>query len=133
MKKLKSIILIAVIALLGSCATTVEFPVSSTVPGAAITVKKSKDKNGNYSIEIIAKNLASPERLSPPKNNYSVWLTAENGSTNNIGQLINKNASKAILKTSTPFDPKEIFITAEEKGNLNYPNGTEISRVSFNK
>ena len=109
------------------------FPVSSTVPAADITATKKQDKNKNYVIEVTAKNLAEASRLNPPKNNYSVWIVVENGTTKNVGQLINKNAKKATLKTTTPFNVKEIFITAEEQGNLNYPAGTEISRTTFNK
>ena len=90
-------------------------------------------KNKNYMIEVTAKNLAEAIRLNPPKNNYSVWIVAENGTTKNLGQLVNKNAKKASLKTTTPFNVKEIFITAEEQGNLNYPSGIEISRTTFNK
>ena len=84
-------------------------------------------------IEVTAKNLAEAIRLNPPKNNYSVWIVAENGTTKNLGQLVNKNAKEASLKTTTPFNVKEIFITAEEQGNLNYPSGIEISRTTFNK
>ncbi|NJK96635.1 MAG: hypothetical protein HC905_18460 [Bacteroidales bacterium] len=39
---------------------------------------------------------------------------------------------KATLETLTSFDPQEIFITAEEEGNISYASGLEISRVSFN-
>lgn len=133
MKPIKNLALIGVVALITSCATIVKFPVSSTVPAADITVKKKQDKNKNYKIEVTAKNLAEASRLNPPKNNYSVWIVAENGATKNIGQLINKNAKKATLTTTTPFDVKEIFITAEEQGNLNYPSGAEISRTTFSK
>lgn len=133
MKTIKSLVIIGVVALMTSCASTAKFPVSSSVPAADITAKKKQDKNDNYVIAVTARNLAEPSRLSPPKYNYSVWIVAENGSVKNLGQLINKNAKKAILETTTPFDVKEIFITAEEQGNSNYPSGTEISRTTFNK
>ena len=118
---------------MSACASTANFPVSSTVPAADITATKKHDKNKNFVIEVTAINLAEASRLNPPKNNYSVWIVVENGITKNVGQLINKNAKKATLKTTTPFNVKEIFITAEEQGNLNYPVGTEISRTTFNK
>jgi len=133
MTTIKSLLFIGVVALMTSCASTAKFPVSSTVPSADITAKKKQDKNNNYVIELTAQNLAEASRLSPPKNNYSVWIITENGVTKNIGQLNNKNAKKAILKTTTPFDVREIFITAEDQANLNYPSGTEISRTTFNK
>ena len=131
MKLLKSLLFMSLIAVLTSCATTTKFPLSSTVPAAEITAKVNQDKNKNYVINVVAKNLASAERLNPPKNNYSVWIVTENGTIKNIGQLTNLNAKTATLKTLTPFNVKEIFITAEDQGNLTNPNGVEISRTNF--
>ena len=133
MRTIKHLAIIGVVALMSACASTANFPVSSTVPAADITATKKQGKNKNFVIEVTAINLAEASRLNPPKNNYSVWIVVENGITKNVGQLINKNAKKATLKTTTPFNVKEIFITAEEQGNLNYPVGTEISRTTFNK
>ncbi|HEX2920367.1 MAG TPA: hypothetical protein VHO50_04285 [Bacteroidales bacterium] len=133
MKIFISCSIIGILAFLLSCGSIVKFPVSDTVPAAEITVKKKQDKNNNYVIELTAKNLAEASRLNPPMNNYSVWIVADDGSTKNIGQLINKNAEKAVLKAVTPFNVNEIFITAEQQGNLSYPAGAEISRTTFNK
>jgi len=131
MKLLKSLLFMSLIAVLTSCATTTKFPLSNTVPAAEITAKVNQDKNKNYVIQVVAKNLASAERLNPPKNNYSIWIVTENGTIKNIGQLTNLNAKTATLKTLTPFNVKEIFITAEDQGNLTNPNGVEISRTNF--
>jgi hypothetical protein len=131
MKIVRNIVTIAVIFVLSSCASTTKFPISSVTPAAEIVAKMKEDKNNNSVIEITAKNLASADRLNPPKNNYVVWIITENNGTKNIGQLINKNADKSVLETSTPFKVKEIFITAEEQGNISYPAGIEISRTSF--
>lgn len=128
---MKKLLIIAIIGLISSCATTTNFPLSNTVPAAEITASMKQDKNKNFVIEVVAKNLASADRLNPPKNNYSVWIIIENGTTKNIGQLKNLNGKRASLKTITPFVVKEIFITAEDQGNLNYPLGIEISRTSF--
>lgn len=133
MKIIKSFSIIGVVLLMISCVSTAKFPVSNTVPAAEITVKKKLDKNKNFVIELTANNLAEASRLNPPMNNYSVWIVADNGTTKNIGQLSNKNAKKAVLKAVTPFNVNEIFITAEEKGNLSYPSGIEISRITFTK
>ena len=131
MKSLINLVFVAVLALLTSCATTAKFPVSSVTPAAEITAKKKQDKNKNYVIEVIAKNLASANRVDPTKKNYSVWIVTENNGTKNAGMLVNKNAKTASLKTSTPFDVKEIFITAEDQGDYSYPVGIEIARTSF--
>ena len=131
MKKVKSLLFVAVILFLTSCASTAKFPVSTVTPAAVITAKMKHDKNKNYVIEITAKNLASPERLNPPKNNYVVWIVTENNGTINIGKLDSKNAKKSNLETTTPFKVEEIFITAEDQGDVSYPSGFEISRAKF--
>ncbi|WP_372769785.1 hypothetical protein [Lutibacter sp.] len=131
MKLLINLLSLSVILFLTSCATTTKFPVSTVTPAAEITAKKTQDKNNNYEIEVVAKNLASPNRIDPSKKNYSVWIVTENNGTKNAGQLINKNAKTATLKTSTPYNVKEIFITAEDQGDYSYPVGIEISRTAF--
>jgi hypothetical protein len=133
MKTTKCIFLILLSILVTSCANSAKFPVSSSVPAADITAQKKQDKNNNFSIEVTAKNLADARRLNPPRNNYSVWIVTDNGLIKNIGQLSNRNARTAVLKAVTPFNVKELFITAEDQGDLNYPSGTEISRTRFKK
>ena len=133
MRTFKFFAIIGVVSLLISCASIAKFPVSSTVPAADITATKKQDKNNNYVIELTALNLAEASRLNPPKKNYNVWIVKENGMIENIGQLIVKNAEKAVLRIRTPFNVMEIFITAEELGDSNYPSGTEITRTAFRK
>lgn len=130
MKTTKNIFILAIAIMLASCATTIKFPVSDTIPAAEISAAKKQDKHDNYKITVTAKYLASPERLNPPKNTYVVWIKTEQG-IKNVGQLKNKNAKTAELETLSPFDVSEIFITAEEKGNISNPAGIEISRTSF--
>ncbi|SDC83427.1 hypothetical protein [Williamwhitmania taraxaci] len=133
MKTINKLVFGAVVLCLVSCASTAKFPVSSVTPAAVITAEMKQDKNKNYVIEVTAKNMASADRLNPPKNNYIVWIVTENNGTVNIGQLINKNAKKSYLKTTTPFKVSEIFITAEEQGDISYPSGIEISRTHFSR
>ncbi|MCO5252261.1 MAG: hypothetical protein M9949_12710 [Candidatus Kapabacteria bacterium] len=132
MGKIRILAIIFAVALMASCASTIKFPISQVTPAADITAKIKQDNNNNYIIEITALNLSAASRLNPPKNNYSVWVLVGNGETKNVGQLNHENAEKAFLKTVTPFEVKEIFITAEEQGNLAYPAGVEISRITIN-
>ena len=131
MKTTKNLFISAIILFLTSCATTVQFPISNVTPAANISAKMKQDKNKNYVIEISAMHMASADRLNPPRNNYVVWIVTENNGIKNIGQLNNKNAEKLYLKSNTPFIVKEIFITAENQGNISFPYGIEISRTSF--
>lgn len=133
MKTLKNALLGTLVLLLASCGATAKFPTSSVAPASVITATKKKDKNNNYIIEVTAELLASPDRLTPPRNNYSVWIVTDDNVTQNMGQLKNKNAKTATLTATTPFTVKEIFVTAEDKSNNSYPQGVEISRSTFNK
>lgn len=116
---------------LTSCGNTAKFPVSNVVPAADITAKKKTDSNNNYVLEITAENLASPERLNPAGNNYSVWIETKNDGLRNVGQIITKNAKKSSFRAITPFDFDEVFITVENEGDLKFPQGREVARTSF--
>lgn len=131
MKTIKQVIAGVFIVLLTSCGSSATFPTSVITPAAEIVAKTKTDKNKNTIIEVTAKNLASAERLSPPRSSYVVWITTEDNGTKNLGQLNSKNGSKAVLKATTPFKVKEIYITAEDQGNISFPAGIEISRTSL--
>lgn len=118
-----------VVVSLTACATTAKFPVSSVTPASDIKAAKKTDSNKNITLEITARNLASPERLSPPGNVYSVWIVTNEYGIKNAGQLMIDNAEKSTFKTVTPFDFSEVFITVEDQGDLKFPTGVEISRT----
>jgi len=130
---MKNVIILTAMLLLASCASTEKFPVSTVAPAADITAVKKLDKNNNYTINVTAKNLASVERIAPLKTTYVVWIVTKNEGVKNIGQLSVKNAKTSSLKSLTAFDFSEVFITAEEQGDVTYPSGTEISRVFMKK
>jgi len=130
---MRHIIILAAMLFLSSCASTEKFPVSTVAPAADITAVKKLDKNNNYAIEVTAKNLASVDRIAPLKKTYVVWIVTKNEGVKNIGQLSVKNAKTSTLKSLTPFDFNEVFITAEEQGDITYPSGTEVSRVLMRK
>jgi len=125
--------LLSLATLLAGCATTAKFPISTVAPAAEISAKKTMDKNKNYVIELVAHNLTSTDRLNPPKNHYNVWIVTEQNDYKNLGQVMNANAKKVVFKTLTPFNPKEIILTAEDEGNRLMPAGIEIARTSFKK
>lgn len=133
MKNIKYTLFVAIAIFMTSCASSIKFPVSTITPAAEITAAMKQDKNKNYVIEVNAVNLASPDRLNPPKKTYVVWITTADNGTKNIGQMVIKNAQKSYLKTSTPFKALEIFITAEDQGDISYPSGVEISRTIVSK
>jgi hypothetical protein len=126
-------ILLSLATLLAGYASSAKLPVSTVAPAAVITAKKTLDKNKNYVVELVALNLTSPERLNPPKDHYNVWIVTEQNEYKNLGQIMNANAKKVVFRTLTPFNPKEIILTAEDEGNRPMPTGIEIARTSFEK
>lgn len=131
MKHLSAVAMLALILLVTSCSTVSKFPVSTVTPAANIVVYRNHDSNGNKTITIKAKNLASTDRLTPSTQTYVAWIVLENNLAKNIGQLKIKNAKEAELKTLTAYDYTEIFITAEDQANAQYPSAIEITRIRF--
>lgn len=131
MNTIKTLLIAASFLILNSCATTAKFPISSLVPAADISAKKKKDSHKNITLEITAENLASPNRLNPSGNNYSIWIVTKDNGIKNVGQLIIRNAKKSTFKAITPFDFSEVFITVENHRDLPAPTGKEISRTKI--
>lgn len=113
-----------------SCASKTPFLISPVVPAASGTVKISKDKNKNYSIQIAIKNLAGPERLTPPKSNYVIWMLDADNMYKNIGQINISKSLSANFETVSSFLPSKIMITAEDDANVLYPSNSEIVLIT---
>ena len=120
---------------LSSCAQKLSFATSQVVPAAKGSVKIKSDKNNNNSVSLSVRNLADPNRLTPPKKVYVVWMeTAANG-TKNIGSLntsggLFSRSGKSSINTVTPFKPVSFFITAEDDATLRYPSGTTVLKTN---
>jgi hypothetical protein len=131
MKKIMQLGLIVSLIMLGACATKATFPVSDVAPAAHITAVKRINKQKNFTLEIVAVNLASPDRMNPPGTNYSIWITTKSQGVKNVGQLNVVNAEKTTFKTITAFDFYEVFITVEQQGERSYPSGVEVARTKI--
>jgi Flp pilus assembly protein CpaB len=129
----KKIILtfIVSVAIMTSCVSTAKFPVSNVVPAAEITAKTKKQGKPNYLVIITANNLSASDRLNPSKKIYVIWAVSDAGIIRNVGHFIQKNAIKSIYKASFPYQPVEIFITAEDEEGICQPEGIEISRTKL--
>jgi hypothetical protein len=121
--------LLVVSLVLSSCATIIRFPISSIEPAADGTVKFTKDKNNNYILNVKVKYMANADRLTPPKKLYVVWIKTDTGEVKNIGQLMSDNKNNALLTGTTSSRPVQIFITAEDAGDVNWPSNQEIFRI----
>jgi len=111
----------------------VSFNTSTVVPAAEGSVKVTKDKNGNYgnySIDVYIENLAPPDKLTPSKKVYLVWVETQEKGAKNIGQLKSSSSMlsktrKASISTVSPYKPTRVFISAEDDAGTEQP-GTVI-------
>lgn len=127
-------ILFAMMLFFTSCSKKFTFNESAIVPAAQGTIKVKKDKNDNYGVKLAVRNLAPAEKLVESRNTYVLWANTSGNGIKNLGQL--KNASglfskalKSELNTATPFEPESFFITAENKADINYPDGQVVLRT----
>lgn len=126
-------VLFFTIIILESCGTSkYNFSTSSVVPAAEGKVKVKKDGNSNYKISLDVMRLAEPQRLSPSKAMYIVWMDTEQNGRKNIGQLKTSSGFlsktlKSSLNTVTAFKPTGFFITAEDDVNIQYPSAVILT------
>ena len=103
-------------------------------PAAMGIIHANTDRNGNMLIELEAKHLAPPDRLTPPHSVYVVWAQAAGKPPEVIGQLrVNAQDMAASFKTSVPYHNFDIFVTAEDNAKPDSPSGTEVLRGSIQK
>ncbi len=132
MKMIKSAAVALLLAfVLGACATKMTFQSSSIVPAATGEVKVKKDKNNNYDVTVSVTNLAEPEKLSPSRSAYVVWMESDRNEVKKLGQIkvstgtFNK-ALNGELNTTTTTKPDKVFITAERDADGDNPNGETV-------
>ncbi|WP_154857005.1 hypothetical protein [Cyclobacterium xiamenense] len=126
----KFIVFTLLIAGFTACSTKITFPVSRVVPAAHPEAKVTKAKDGTYEVALNVSHLALPERLSPPKKHYLVWIDTPEQGVKKLGEIANNsgifsNRGKASFEASTSFRPNLILVTAENSLEVAYP-GTHV-------
>lgn len=122
---------------LSSCSKKASFATSTIEPAARGSVKMKKDKNNNYNVTVDVKYLAEPQRLQPAKQVYVVWAKTPDNREQNLGQLrighgLFSSTLKGSLDAVTPFEPIQVYITAEDKADIEYPSSyTVLAANSF--
>jgi hypothetical protein len=114
----------------------VSFNTSTVVPSAEGTVKVKKDNNGNYGIEIYIENLAEPKKLTPSKKAYVVWVESQEKGVKNMGQIHTSSSlfsktKKASMTTVSPYKPTRVYVSAEDKIDLDKPGTVVLTTNSF--
>ena len=135
MKRSISAVTLAILFLFAATAQAAkEFRLISdqSVPGATGKVDVSKDRNGNYRIKMEVYHLAKPTSLTPPKQNYIVWLERRDNQPVLLGELRVNGDLKGTLEATTPAvsDQFEIFVTAEDNPNTQVPSEPRLLRAT---
>ncbi len=127
-------ILMVVAIAFSSCAKKMMFEKSAIVPGAQGYVKMSKDDNSNYSVKVYMTNLADPDKLTPSKKEYVVWLVigdeVKNVGKINTGTSMFSKQLKGFFETVSSSKPGKLFISAEDDANVTYPGSVVVLTTS---
>lgn len=100
--------------LVTACSRDIVFPVSDVVPAAEAVLKVEENDNDDYQLDLEVENLAGPDRLTPSRRYYVVWMVSKRNGTINLGNLDINRKNKGSLETSSPYEPVRVFITAED-------------------
>jgi len=96
------------------------------VPAASGKVSYEHDRNGNIKLQIQTNNLAAPERLTPAKVAYVVWIEPRDGQPQNAGVLKVNNDLEGSFRTTTASKAFDVKVTAEDNPTVSQPTGPEI-------
>jgi hypothetical protein len=135
MKIKHGLMVIALGFLFTSCASgprTARMTTSQSIPGAQGSVKSSKGDNGNTSLEVEVKHLASPEQVAAGATTYVVWARPRGaGPSQNLGALRVDDDLRGTLKTVTPLQSFDVFITAEDSPTAMRPTNEQLLMVTI--
>jgi hypothetical protein len=123
----------AALLLAGCGEKKVRMTTAPQVPAATGTAELSRDSNGNTVVDLKVKHLAPPDKLTPPKTGYVVWIQSRGGAPENKGQLrVNENL-EGEFKSPAPQKTFDIFVTAEDNPRADTPQGPEVLRQSVSE
>ncbi len=108
-------------------AKTYTMQATSITPGATGTVDAKPDKNGgNMEVTVKVDHLARPTLLTPPANEYVVWIEPEDGAPQNQGVLQVGENEKGELKMTTTSSRFKVLVTAESEAHPKTPSNRVV-------
>ncbi|HZD92614.1 MAG TPA: hypothetical protein VE133_00080 [Candidatus Sulfotelmatobacter sp.] len=99
---------------------------TGTAPAAEGKVITSTDRNANTSVEVQVKHMATPQSLTPPRQNYLVWVQPRGKDPELLGVLRVNSDLEGSLKATTPHKDFEVFVTGEDNVRPETPSSTVI-------
>jgi hypothetical protein len=95
-------------------------------PAAEGKIITDNDRNGNTGVEIHVKHMATPQSLTPPKQNYLVWVQPRGKDPELLGALRVNSDLEGSLKATTTYKDFDVFITAEDNMKPDAPSSAVI-------
>jgi hypothetical protein len=122
-------------AMLGDSAKVVSrLSTSPSLPAVEGKARFGVTINDNTSITLTVKHLAHPQKLTPPSSNYVVWTRATKDSpAQNLGALVVDKDLNGKLVTETALHSFDLFITAEDSGQVQQPSGQPLLWMSYSR
>lgn len=106
---------------------------SPTVPAAAGNVEVEGDDNGNTRLKVEVKHLAEPEKLTPPRSAYVVWVQPSGMPAENMGSLRVDDGLTGRYEGTTRHKAFEVVVTAEDGPTVQSPSGQEVMRTRVSR
>jgi hypothetical protein len=107
--------------------------VSENLPAAQGSVKVRPGKDGNNIVEVKVEHLAPAEKISERATDYVVWIQPKGtgaGEPQNLGVLSLDKDLTGTLKTITPYQEFDMFVTAESDPQSTRPTQKRVMRAS---
>jgi hypothetical protein len=115
------------LALAGCATSKVALNGTGNLAAAQGIVKASPTANDNTSLDITVQHLAQPNRVEPGATTYVVWARPQGSDmVQNLGALKVDGNLTGQLKTVTPYESFELFITAEPTAAVSRPRGDQV-------
>ncbi|HKD80121.1 MAG TPA: hypothetical protein VKH81_10535 [Candidatus Angelobacter sp.] len=103
---------------------------TGVAPAAEGKVTTDTDHNGNTNVEVSVKHMATPQSLTPAKQDYLVWVQPRGKDPELLGALKVNSDLEGSLKATTPYKDFDIFVTGEESARPEAPSGMVMLRGS---
>jgi hypothetical protein len=135
MKNYKLVLLTLISFVLALAAAAREDKLTNTgaAPAAEGKAISSTDRNGNTAVEIQVKHMATPQSLTPPRQNYLVWVQPRGQSPELLGALRVNSDLEGSLKASTTYKTFDIFVTAEDQLHADQPSSTVVLKGTIDR
>lgn len=106
---------------------------TGVAPAAEGKATTSTDRNGNTEVEVQVKHMASPQKLTPARQTYLVWVQPRGKDPELLGILRVNEDLQGSLKATTPYKTFDVFVTAEDIVNPPTPSGTVVLKGTVDR